>query len=137
MAEARVYPLLSLEPADVVTRAELLAEGDLIEVPRAVARQAGWRVPVAISRGVYETLVRHPDAETCPGIDPAHVFDRYETGRLWWVCRAAVFKVATASAQEKNAPEIWVRVGDALLILHRGPDDQGNPVATICTEGER
>lgn len=55
------------------SRAEAIADGVLIPVDEKLAREAGFKVPVALTQAVYENYVRVP-----PGV---HCQD--ETGRLW------------------------------------------------------
>ena len=55
------------------TRAQALADGFLIDVSSKLAREAGFRYPVALTAGVWAECVAVPEGVT--GQD--------ETGRLW------------------------------------------------------
>ena len=64
------------------TRADALADGTLVDVS-AVAREAGIRYPVALTRAVWAACVRVPEGIACQD----------EAGRCWdvvWMLRGAM-----------------------------------------------
>jgi hypothetical protein len=65
------------------TRADALRDGVLIDVS-AVAREAGIRYPVALTRTVYERCLRVPPGVPCQD----------ESGRLWDVLSSSPLRVA-------------------------------------------
>ncbi|MBG0818904.1 hypothetical protein HS045_32750 [Planomonospora sp. ID82291] len=71
-------------PVDAPSRADRLASGDLVEVPADLAREAGLRFPVALTRAAWEDCVAWSDADNRR---KGTVQD--ETGRLWDVLCAA------------------------------------------------
>lgn len=118
------------------TRAQLIADGFLVDVT-AVAREARFLAPVAITRAVYEDCVAWDDSDN----------ERKGTlqdadGRLWdvvWMARLAagqrgdrvtytIVRTPRAGRARKPVP--------VQLVLHIGPGDQGEPVVTIMQPGE-
>jgi hypothetical protein len=114
------------------TRAQALADGELVDVTGA-AREAGFRVPVALTRGVAALV--HADEDAANGQSTA--------GRRWdvlWMASVAarlhgaasrttfevIFAPRTASERE--------RVVD--MVLHSGPGDEGEHVITIMLPEE-
>ncbi len=70
------------DDADLIhryTRADAIRDGVLIDVS-AVAREAGIRYPVALTRAVWERCVAVPPGVLCQD----------ETGRLWDVLFSAI-----------------------------------------------
>ena len=70
------------DPKDLIhsyTRAEAVADGVLIDVS-AVAREAGIRYPVALTRAAWERCVAVPPGVACQD----------EAGRLWDVLWRAI-----------------------------------------------
>lgn len=119
----------------VYTRAQAIADGVLIDVTER-AREAGFRIPVAVTAAVWADCVEWPETE--PAI-------QNESGRLWDV----VFMAAMAARQAARRGE-GDRTTFALLVvprdehaarlthlvLHVGPGDRGEPVATILLPEE-
>lgn len=127
--------------ADVIhthTRAQLIEDGDLIDVS-TVAREAGFTIPVAMSRAVWADCVEWT-AETAKRKETL----QDEAGRLWdvlWMARLA----ARASGGEARRLFALLRVpvqgrGNrprrVLLAMHIGPGDAGEPVITIMQPNE-
>jgi hypothetical protein len=108
------------------TRAQAIADGVLVDVS-AVAREAGIRWPVALTRAVWERCVRVPDG----------VFCQDEAGRLWDV----LFLLSLAARRCDGAEvRFGVHVRDdnsertpPLVRLKAlcGPGDDGEPVITV------
>ncbi|WP_206171518.1 DUF6573 family protein [Thiorhodococcus mannitoliphagus] len=129
---------MSLSPlfteADVIhvyTRAQALADGVLMDVS-VMAREAGFKVPVAVTAAVWSDCVAWPREDA--GQD--------EQGRLWDVLTMArleagrhgnlqvvPFKVLRVP-RDGTTPQL------TQLTLHIGPGDDAEPVITILLPGE-
>jgi hypothetical protein len=99
------------ENADLIhsyTRAKALADGVLVDVSE-IAREAGIRFPVALTRAVWERCIAVPPGVLCQD----------EAGRLWdvlWLLRWAIgrsdggpevrFAVMSATTTG-SAPRLW------------------------------
>lgn len=127
--------------ADIIssyTRASALEDGQLIDVSE-VAREAGFSLPVAVTRAVWADCVAWGEAEKAR---KGTLQD--EDGRLWDV----VFMAFLAAAGNRSASRIEYEVyrvpreGKAVmprtvrLVLAIGPGDDGQPVITIMQLGE-
>lgn len=124
-------------PIHVHTRAQLLDEGDLVDVT-STAVEAGFTTPLALTRAVWADCVAWSSADT------ARQTVQDEEGRLWdvlWMCSRAA-----RSAQARS---------EFLFTLHRvprggtgrrprlvqlkaciGPGDAGEPVVTVMLPHE-
>lgn len=123
------------DDADLIhshTRAQLLADGDLVAVEDKIAREAGFTIPVAITRAAHTRYVALTPAATRAGNDLG--------GRLWdvlWMCRrqvkrdsdAFLFQVYVVTDNARNPELVTLR---AVIT----GDDDGNPVITILCEDE-
>ena len=121
--------------ADIIhryTRADALRDGVLIDVS-AVAREAGIRYPVALTRAVWDRYVRVPAGVICQG----------EPGRLWdvaWMLRCAIRRcdggpVVRFGVHVRNDN----RAGTPPLVRLKavcGRGDQGEPVLTVMRPDE-
>lgn len=127
--------------ADIIssyTRAEALADGQLIDVTET-AKEAGFRLPVAITCAVWADCVAWGEAEkarkgTCQD----------ENGRLWDV----IYMAFRAAESNRNASRIQYEIHRVpregkgvmprrvFLILDIGPGDSGEPVLTIMQPSE-
>jgi len=114
------------------SRAEALADGQLIDVS-VTAKEAGFKIPVAITNGVLASLEPTP-ADKELGQDLA--------GRLWDVLHMLRIK---AKAQGGSLAEFRVymqrarysgktHLEDFVAVI--GPGDEGEPVITIMLPGE-
>jgi len=112
------------------TRAEAIADGVLVDVT-AMAREAGFRYPVALTQAVWEKYVRVP-----PGIEAQD-----EAGRLWdvlWMLRYAIGRSQSDDAllfqlhvrNSNSAPELVT----LRALCHA--DDDGQPCLTILMPTE-
>jgi hypothetical protein len=109
------------------TRADAIRDGVLIDVS-AVAREAGIRYPVALTRAVWERCVAVPPGVICQD----------EAGRLWdvlWQLRVAIGRSADGAVvrfgvhvrndnRERTPPLVRLKAAS-------GPGDDGAPVATV------
>lgn len=126
--------------ADVVhsySRADMLADGFLVDVS-STAKQAGFRVPVAVTRAVWTDCIEWT-AE-----DSRHQTHQDEAGRLWdvlWMC------MCEAKRQRVHASflfELYRVVRGSGKALPRavtlkaviGPGDSGEPVITVMQPDE-
>ena len=122
------------EDADLIysyTRADAIRDGVLIDVS-TVAREAGLKCPVALTRAAWERCVAVPPGVLCQD----------EAGRLWdvlWLLACAArrgggpevrFGVHVRNDNRERTPPL-VRL-KALC----GPGDQGEPVLTVMLPEE-
>ncbi|WP_261526313.1 DUF6573 family protein [Burkholderia multivorans] len=115
------------------TRAQAITDGVLVDVS-ALAREAGFRIPVAVTSAVWADCVAWTDADSGRG----------ESGRLWDV----LWMGALAAKRARGAQRIAFglhrvpRDGRAtqprpvVLNLHIGPGDNAEPVITILMTDE-
>ena len=112
------------------TRSDAIADGLLIDAT-SLAREAGFRYPLAVTRAVWEACVRVPLANTWQD----------ETGRLWdvLVILASVIRSgATGSVIHfvVHALDNENRARRILLKSICGPGDDDTPVLTILLPDE-
>jgi hypothetical protein len=114
------------------TRAEALEDGTLIDVTE-VAQDAGFRIPVALTRSAWSGCV------AWTGADNERVCHQDEPGRLWDVVWMAIiaarrnteasrleFKVLRVPRESQTGQPVLVT-----LVLDIGPGDHGEAVITI------
>lgn len=128
--------------ADVIytyTRSQALADGVLVDVS-ATAREAGFRLPVAMTEAAWNDFVAWSDADT----KRKGVYQD-EAGRLWDVLWMAVLAARRASPTAGQRQFAFLRVpreGRALgakkvwAKMVCGPGDEGEPVVTIMKTDE-
>ena len=126
------------EVISVYTRAQALADGVLIDAG-TMAREAGFRWPVAITAGAWADCVAWGDA------DSERQTHQDQSGRLWDVLFMAAYAIRT---NEKGGAELLFelyrvpRDGNATqaelttLKLVVSPGDDGEPVMTILLPNE-
>ncbi len=125
------------DDADVIhryTRADMIRDGSLVEVPEAIAREAGFKVPVGILREPWEDCVAWSEADS----DRQTYQD--ESGRLWDILYMAfvaarrakpgtdtvLFKLARIPRDGKSTRSETVTLKSVV-----GPGDDPRPVITI------
>lgn len=124
------------QASDVIhthTRAQLIEDGDLIDVSET-AREAGFMVPVAITRAVWADCVEWT-AET----DKRKATIQDEAGRLWDVVYMARRAARVRGDQPRRVFELYrvpvqgrgIRPRRVALAMHIGPGDDLSPVITI------
>lgn len=115
------------------TRAQAIADGVLVDVS-GLAKEAGFKIPVAMTAATWETCVRVPEGITCQD----------ETGRLWDVLSVLFFSIR-GSRDNRNADEVRFAVSvrnnneaneDVSLKALCGPGDNAEPVITIMLPNE-
>lgn len=131
------------ETISVHTRQQLLADGDLVDVTAySEVRQAGFKVPVALTRAVWHRFVEWENDDVA---EAQQDLGQSTAGRLWDVMWMAYLAI-------RNAPnsggmllyELYVIERDGYsttprsikLKLHSGPGDQGEHVITIMLPEE-
>jgi hypothetical protein len=112
------------------TRKQAIEDGVLIDVT-GLAKEAGFRVPVALTTAAWAECVTVP----------AGLGDQDETGRLWdvlWMCRMS-------ASRNLADPEILFhllvkkRTGESETVMLKavcGPDDDASPCVTIMLPDE-
>lgn len=125
------------EPIYTYTRAQALEDGILVDVSE-LAREAGFRLPVAMTRTVWEDCVAWSGNQRAQQDQQDH-----QTGRLYDVLWMA--SLAARSGQGRRVTFQVYRVPNdgwskrpklVLLDMHIGPGDSAGPVITIMMPGE-
>ena len=120
------------------TRAQAIEDGVLIDAT-ALARDAGFKWPVALTAAAWADCVAWSDA------DNQRQAYQDQTGRLWDVLFMASYAIRTSSNADQQMPFDLHRIprdGRATksqrltLKLILGPGDDGQPVITIMLPGE-
>lgn len=120
------------EPIHTYTRADALADGVLVDVT-ATAREAGFRIPVALAANVWADINDLSGRYVCAGQSPE--------GRLWDL----LFMAAHAARRRENRDRsefvyaLIMPVGagnNYRARCHIGPGDEGEPVVTIMRPDE-
>ena len=113
------------------SRAQAIADGVLVDVSET-AKEAGFRLPVALTRAVWDSYVAVPKG----------VVAQDEAGRLWdivWMCRSAISRLNQEGPQILF--QLYVRNDNrrprsVTLKAVCGPGDAGEPVLTIMRPEE-
>ena len=126
------------------TRVDAIADGVLVDadsIEDGICASAGFRVPVAFTRATWaDTVEWNEDTET----DKSSCIGQSETGRLWDVLTMARVAARNSGHASRVAFKVLriAPVGEnprstlADLVLHIGPDDEGEPVITIMGRDE-
>lgn len=118
------------------TRAQAIADGLLIDVS-TMAKEAGFRIAVALTAHVWADCVEWTDADSIRQVT------QDEAGRLWDVLWMA--NIAARRAQSDRVIFELFRVPRGgrgqrprrtTLQMHIGPGDEAEPVITIMALGE-
>lgn len=124
------------EPISVYTREQALEDGQLVDVSQAdVTRDAGFRMPVAVTAGVWAWV--HPEPmPSCQDVN----------GRLWDVYTMFRYAKRQASASTDRVTfSVLFQGGPGLrgrqkrrvdLVAVCGPADDGSPCITIMLPEE-
>ena len=112
------------------TRSAAIADGVLIDATQ-LAKEAGFRYPLAITRAAWETCVRVPTSNTWQD----------ETGRLWDVLVVLAFAIRGGVSGDVIHFAVHVldsenRSQRVLLKAICGPGDGAEPVLTILLRDE-
>lgn len=119
------------------TRKQAIEDGHLIDVSE-LASEAGFRVPVAVTRAAWADCVEWGEA------DSSSQTYQDETGRLWDVLWMAMNAARRGAGAQRLVFQLYrvprggraVRPRLVKLVLHIGPGDSGEPVITILLSGE-
>ncbi|KAB0580712.1 hypothetical protein F7Q92_13065 [Ideonella dechloratans] len=124
------------ESISMYTRRAAISDGVLIDVS-TMAREAGFRVPVALTAAAWEDCVRWDQA------DSNRQLHQDQAGRLWDVVWMASVAARRNRGSEVNLELYRVpRGGKATaprkvrLVMSIGPGDEGEPVITVLMPGE-
>lgn len=121
------------------TRAQAIEDGDLVDVTET-AREAGFTVPVALTRAVWLDCVEWSDED-----NRRKRTANDEDGRLWDVVYMAAFAGKRSPAGVDLVPVELYRVPRegkgrqprrVELFMHIGPGDAGEPVITVMQPGD-
>jgi len=120
------------ELISVYTRADALADGNLVDVTET-AREAGIKIPVALTRAVWDRYVALTPAAEQAGND--------EQGRLWdvlWMFRCAAVRSPDAREFVFQLHVVTGSITPSLVELKAvcGPGDDAEPVITILLVDE-
>lgn len=124
------------EPISVYTRAQAIADGELVDISDAApTKESGMRYPVAVTRSVWGWI--KPDRM------PAW---QDWAGRLWDVLMMQRFAIRASKPGETRLTFSVLFVGGpglrgmqrrrVELVSVCGPDDNGEPCITIMQPGE-
>lgn len=122
-----------------VTRADMLADGGLVAVEPKLAAEAGFSVPVALTRAAFEDCAAWNEADNTR---KGTVQD--ETARLWdvlWMASRAARRNrgkdrVLFSVMRTPRPGKARKPREVTLVLVIGPGDEGEPVITVMQPGE-
>jgi hypothetical protein len=125
------------EPIYVYTRVQALEDGVLVDVSD-LAREAGFKVPVAMTAAAWQDTVEWTEA------DSKRQTSQDQKGRLWDVLWMAFLAVRKDSHESRKLFQLLrvprggrgVRPRLTTLHIHIGPGDEGEPVITIMQPHE-
>lgn len=116
----------------IYSRAHAIRDGALIDIT-ALAHEAGFRFPVALTRAVWERCVKVPDGVT--GQD--------DEGRTWDIASVLAAAIRRGADGRAVSFAVHVRTGDRRgtpaatpLVAVCGPGDDGEPCVTVMLPGE-
>ncbi|QCM14328.1 hypothetical protein CFBP6625_28225 (plasmid) [Agrobacterium tumefaciens] len=120
------------------TRAQGIADGVLVDVTET-AREAGFRIPVALTRAAWVDCVEWTEAD-----EARKATTQDEAGRLWDVVWMAHLAARTAGNVERCLFDLYRvpregrgnRPRRVSLAMHIGPGDNAEPVITIMQPNE-
>lgn len=129
------------QAADLIhsySRAQAIADGELIDVTD-IAREAGFTVPVAMSRAAWADCVEWND-----GIEARKAVTQDESGRLWDVLWMAFVACRAKGNDQRRIFELYCvpregrgnRPRRVALAITIGPGDDFAPVITIMQPTE-
>ena len=107
------------------SRAQALEDGELVDVTE-MAKEAGFVVPVAVTRAVYALCT-----------PPKKSYESLK-GRLWDVLFLASIGCKGAARRGDDRFQFKVKIGrrTPALTCHIGPGDDAEPVMTIMVPGD-
>lgn len=114
------------------SRAQAIEDGTLVDVSET-AREAGFRLPVALTSSAWAACVEWSDTEKAVQDQP---------GRLWDVVWMAAQAARRNSGADRTSFELLVvprggrRPQRTTLVLRIGPGDLAEPVITVMLPNE-
>ncbi|MGW0653266.1 DUF6573 family protein [Streptomyces umbrinus] len=140
-AQAEALTELFGEVADIIhaySRAQALADGALVEVPAELAREAGFRVSVALTAAAWTDCVAWQED------DSRRQVPQDETGRLWDVLNMTRVAIQRGRSGSRVTVDLYRVPRDGgtrqprlvQLAAHMGPGDRAEPVLTITQPHE-
>lgn len=121
------------------TRAQALADGVLVAVPENLQKEAGFRIPVAMTSAVYEDCVAWSVADS-----ERQQVAQDQDARLWDLLAVARFAAHCEPERSVVAFDLtryprrggngYPRRVRLVMTVHQG--DDGEPVMTIMQPGE-
>lgn len=132
------YPILGEDNLIYAyTREMALKDGMLIDVTDT-AREAGFKIPVALTIGAWRDCVAWTAEDTAAQVP------QDQSGRLWDVLWMAFMGALRNKQADRYTYEVLrverdgkaKRATKVELVVHIGPGDEGEPVITIMFPGE-
>lgn len=137
-------------PMSVYTRADMLADGSLIEVPPRISRRAGWRVPLGVTAAAWAACVSrvHPVDDATGAHLPNEVFTGARLVAAARLLMAMKTAMATAAQITADNPRVTFtfrgiprasatrQIEEIELIAHFGADLDGTLNITIMTPAD-
>ncbi|MEU1307744.1 DUF6573 family protein [Streptomyces cinnamoneus] len=116
------------------TRAELIADGDLVEIPWMVSNPAGLKLPVAFTRAAWDAVMDGIGAERWPTEADALVetFLEERTNRIL----TTAVKAVTDAPHRRRRVAFDVPLYGVTLLLQVSRGDDGEPAFTVLTPDE-
>lgn len=135
--EAQTMTEIFGDPIHIYTRTLALEDGFLVDVTDT-AREAGFRIPVALTRAAWADCVEWSEKDT------QRQTYQDQAGRLWDVLWMAMNAARRNTQRESFVFQLYrvVRGGRSLrprltrLVCRIGPGDNCEPVITIMRRGE-
>jgi len=128
---------MTFEIIHTYTRAQAIADGELVAVDPGLAREAGFVIPVALTRAAWSDCVQWTSDDN----RLQHTLQD-ETGRLWDVLFMARLAASRGGRQTTVRLVRVPRDGQSQhpqpvdLVMVCGPGDDAKPVITIMQPGE-
>ncbi|MFC4512152.1 hypothetical protein [Streptomyces ehimensis] len=116
------------------TRADLIADGELVEIPWIVSNPVGMTIPVAFSRTAWLAVMDGIGEDRWPEV-PDILTGTLLVERATRTLKAAVRAVADQPGTGSRVP-FTVPLYGVTLHLHIGPGDDGSPVFTVFARDE-
>lgn len=137
VGEAQSMAEIFGDPIHIYTRAQAIEDGFLVDVTDT-AKEAGFRVPVALTRTAWADCVEWSEKDTQRQIY------QDQAGRLWDVLWMAISAARRNTQRESFQFQLYriPRGGRSMrprltrLACKIGPGDSGEPVITIMLPGE-
>lgn len=137
IAQDNTNPFDGAEIVSTYSRAQCIADGFLVDVSHT-AKEAGFKVPVAVSRAVWADCIEWGAEDTKRQVH------QDQDGRLWdvlWMCLCEAKRQrvhAFFSFELYRIPRGGKAIAPRLVQLKAviGPGDSGEPVITILEPNE-